>query len=387
MLSIDEEMLRGLSLSRRAITNVDVYSGETLVTSNIKVSSGTVSADRAQRARRTLNAEIPLNTWESLGFDVISGRLTVAYGADYGSKWFTLPLGAFRVDSTSRTNRGVVAVTGVSYEAYLIEDVFVSPRKIPKNSPIIQTIIDYITDSFPGEAKFEFAQGYRPNYNARTAYDLVAEVGKSVWDVVETLAFKINTDVYCSPEGKFRFAERPTMLNTKSVAKLREGPEGVLVALNRKNSRDETFNGVLAIGSSTNSEVPPVSWFAADMFPGSPTFWQGSFGHKAKILQADEALTTLELCRSRAEGELEMSRKVSRTLDLSALPNPALEPDDMVEISMLDGTLEHHMITMLTFPLGTNTGWMAQTLSEKDLDTLNPEPPLVPEPEPEPEPE
>jgi hypothetical protein len=58
-------------------------------------------------------------------------------------------------------------------------------------------------------------------------------------------------------------------------------------------------------------------------------------------------------------------------LDFSAIPNPALEPDDAVQVSMLDGTFETHLITSMSIPLGLGA-WTADTLSNKDTGVLNP---------------
>lgn len=387
MLDISAEMLNMLIQSYRINTRVDLYKGDVLTAEDIKVSAGRVTANREQRARRTSTLSVPTYTWDKLDINVTNSRFQVWSGANFGARSFLLPLGVFRVDSVSRVNRGVIEIVGTSLESYIIEHVLTTPRTITKGSLIIDSIMQLIQESFPGVVQFEYGKGFEPPLGMVTDYDLTADTGKSMWDLVESLAFQANVEVYCAPNGKFRIAERVSLSTAEPVATFREGPGGVLVALNQVSSRDTTFNAVLAVGSSTNAEVPPVSYLAVDSDQTSSTYWGGSFGKKPKILQPDEALTSKDMCRERAEAELLRSKTVARAIDLSAIPNPALEPDDMVSISMLDGTYQNHLITGLEFPLGTDTGWKAQTLSEKDIDNLNPPAPIVPDPEPEPDPE
>jgi hypothetical protein len=124
------------------------------------------------------------------------------------------------------------------------------------------------------------------------------------------------------------------------------------------------------MGQSSESAVPPWSAVSYDLDPESPTVWGGPFGKKPLIYQ-DDLLDTKEKCQAKADELLAFYRAEDRYLDFSAIPNPALEPDDVVQVSMLDGTTENHLITRMTIPLGLGA-WTADTLSNKDTESLNP---------------
>jgi hypothetical protein len=132
-------------------------------------------------------------------------------------------------------------------------------------------------------------------------------------------------------------------------------------------SNESVYNAVVALGGSSNSDIPPVSAVAIDDNPASPTRWGGPLGKKPKILEQDELLGTVELCQAKADLLLQYYVAESRTLDMTALPNPALEPGDVVAISMLDGTVENHLLVSTSIPLGIGT-WTADTLSTRAIE-------------------
>ena len=142
----------------------------------------------------------------------------------------------------------------------------------------------------------------------------------------------------------FAIARRPKFEGTQPVAKLDEGPDGVLIELSTEVSREDVYNAVVASYQSSDPDLPRISAVAYDDNPASSTYYGGPFGKRVLILDADETLTTRALCRAKAKAVLEQRRFPERELNLSAVPNPALEPDDIIQITMLDGTIENHMI-------------------------------------------
>ena len=149
------------------------------------------------------------------------------------------------------------------------------------------------------------------------------------------------------------------------------------------------------VASHQSSDDVTISAVAFDDDPESATYYGGPFGKRILVLEPDPLLTTRDMCRAKAELTLERRRYPERELDLTFLPNPALEPDDVVQITMLDGTVENHLIRSLNFPLSAGT-WTAATISTAVADDLptdvptpggDPDEPRPEDPEPPADPE
>lgn len=340
---------------------------------SVKAVSGTVTADRKARARRTFSTEIALHEWEDIPVDIASSRVQVWTGVYIGNLSMMVPVGVFRVDEISRLNAGTVSLSGSSLEEYVTDNQWLETGEIAAGSPIIQSIKQIVVDSVPGDVEFD-VHAEAAARDTVLAVALPYEVGDTKWDALESLAYDIKCEVYCDPTGKFRIYPRPEPDRATPVIGVQEGADGVLMALNVAVTRDQTYNGWIAMGESTNSDVPPHSAIVLDDDPSSPTRWGGPFGKRPSVYRS-KLLDTKDKCREKAEELLLESKAMTRRMDFSAIPNPALEPDDVVQVSMLNGTTELHMITRLEIPMGLGD-WMADTLSNKNRDdVINPDRP------------
>jgi hypothetical protein len=82
-------------------------------------------------------------------------------------------------------------------------------------------------------------------------------------------------------------------------------------------------------------------------------------------------LTTKEMCVNKALLLLDELRSRVDNVNLSAVPNPALEPGDLVGVDMLDGTEQLFMVNQVTIPL-RNGAWTGQMMSNRDLPKVQP---------------
>lgn len=110
------------------------------------------------------------------------------------------------------------------------------------------------------------------------------------------------------------------------------GRGGVLVSAGRSLSRSGVYNGVLATGEALDTE-PPVRALAVDSSASSPTFWGGPFGKVPRVF-ASPLLTTDSQAALAAETVLRRSLGLPYNVDFTAVPNPALEPDDPIAIGL-----------------------------------------------------
>jgi hypothetical protein len=186
-----------------------VYEGTVPVSGVIKISDGSVTADRNQKARRVLNCTVPLSQWEDvIGLNVVASRLQAWTGYDLGGTNVLVPIGTFRVDELGRTNAGALAVSASSLESYVIDHAIVDTAAVPSGTAIIPKIQALILDSLP-DATFEL-DDWATSQLATTLQDEIA--GKRErWDLILDLAFSVTCDVYVTPAGKFRICKRPSM--------------------------------------------------------------------------------------------------------------------------------------------------------------------------------
>src|SRR5690606_30368562 len=127
--------------------------------------------------------------------------------------------------------------------------------------------------------------------------------------------------MYWDHEGRLRVESPPAV--TAPVFEVDYGERGVLVSMSRALNRDGVYNAVVARGEEVG-EAPPVSAVAYDMNTDSPTYWGGPFGQVPRFYSSS-FITTTQQAREAAESMLERSTGLPHEMDLSAVPNPALQ--------------------------------------------------------------
>ncbi|MFE0088751.1 hypothetical protein [Streptomyces sp. NPDC059016] len=163
----------------------------------------------------------------------------------------------------------------------------------------------------------------------------------------------------------FRITELPDPLATTPVWEIRAGEGGAYVQASRGMSLDGVHNGWLVRGENTESNVAPVSALVVDSDPGSPTYWGGPFGHRPAFYSSAVIISS---GAATAAGTLKLRASVApnATADLSSLPNPALEPGDVLRVVYLDGSAELHQVHSFPVDLGVGGSFTIQTISAKE---------------------
>lgn len=357
---------------------------QVVVAENVGITSGSVTADSGSNARRSFQATVPVradstyydsrdpltNYPKQLTASVIDTQVQIFYGVSVGERAIRVPVGVFRVDEMRRRNNDAIVMSGVSLEAYVVDNVETVTKTYSKTDSVINTIRNIIIDSVP----YAYIDVDLSLTDAALGSDLVREVGSSPWGAIEILSTKIGADTYCGPDGRFKIKKKPELENTSPVLTVESGSvrfetsDGTLVERNGGVSRADTFNAVVVSGQSSDPDAEPVSYVlkldASEGYSG-PLTWGGPFGKKARVLGSNPILLTTAACKAAAQKYITRYQALSRTLDISMVPNPALEPDDVIRIDMLDGTFEHHMIKKIDMPLGVSGAWKLDTMSTK----------------------
>lgn len=108
----------------------------------------------------------------------------------------------------------------------------------------------------------------------------------------------------------------------------------VITDLSEQLTADQTFNYVTVKGEGTSSKNP-VSGVAFDDNPLSPTYILGDFGEHAVTITLS-GLETNDQATAAAKAVLAGSLSGSQVITISMVPNPALEPGDLVLLDLED---------------------------------------------------
>ncbi len=152
------------------------------------------------------------------------------------------------------------------------------------------------------------------------------------------------------------------------VATIRAGTGGVLVEAGRSLTRDGVHNIVVATGEAPGND-PAARAVARDADPSSPTYYRGPFG-PVPTFYSSSSITTDEQAATAARAMLTAGIGLPYNVDLSAVPNPALELRDPVELAYpSEGTTrkETHVIDKMTIPLTPDDALEATTREQTNI--------------------
>lgn len=361
MYDVTDRFLATIAESHTPVTEIVLFRTDGAVES-IEHTGGSVPVDRGSQARRTCSVTcadvslIPRTPTDKLA--VYGATLRISRGVQYSNGVSELvPLGVFRVDEvTGDIDDGPVVINGKSLESVVAADRFTEPYRA--SGLAVGAIEALIQRSIPEAVVVSTAADAA--IGARTW-----DIEDDPWEAIAEIAATIGAEVYCDADGVFTVAELPDLLEATPVWTIAAGEGGVYVAASRGMSVDGVFNGVLARGENTETDTAPVSALVVDTDPGSPTYWSGPFGHRPTFHSSATLLTEAQ-CTSAATLLLRSAQAPNASADISALPNPALEPGDVIRVVYPDGTKELHQVQAFTVPLEVGGEFVIQTISAKE---------------------
>jgi hypothetical protein len=311
-----------------------------------------VTVDRGSAVRRTCTVTatdlglIPMTPTDQLA--VYGARLRILRGIDYGGgNVETVPLGLFRVDSIEGDpDYGPVTVQGSGLEAVVADDKFLSPYTTRGSAQAVAAVTNLIQASLPTAVV--------------TSRATDATLGVRTWDAqgdrwaaVQECATAIGAEVYADADGQFIIAPLPDILSAPVAWEVDAGESGVLISANRSFSRDGMYNVVVASGENSEDNAS-ASATAYDDDPTSATYYLGPFGRVPKFYSSATLITTT-LAQQAAHKLLQDAVKPNATVSVTSLPNPLLEPGDVIRVTYAGGGRELHQIQSFTLDLGNDS--------------------------------
>lgn len=268
-------------------------------------------------------------------------------------------LGYFRLDSVEQRNAPFGAITITAYDRMkgIIEARLTVPISFTAGTSVSTIFSQLILEVYP-YAVIEYDD--IAFANATLAATQVAEEDR--YQFLNNIVTSYGKIMYWDYRGILIIRTPPDP--TVSVWDIDAGSGGVLVNFTRSVNREGVYNGVVALGESTN-DTPPVRAFAFDNDPVSPTYWFGRFGKVPRFFSSS-FIVTYEQALNAARSILKKTLGLPYSVNFSAIPNPALEPLDAVTINQLD-VISLHVIETLVVPLDAESPLTGSTRRQADL--------------------
>lgn len=362
MRPVTDAFLRTIRGSHRMVAEARIVDpGQTGIDPDgtvISILDGDVKLDATADIRSTVDLTTDgTRAWSQSGlFTPYGPELWIRRGVEFGSgarEWVSLGYHKVYGVEQDEPPDGPLRLEGRDRMSLIKDARMLSPRQFTKTATVNNVFTTLVHEVLPlAVMAFDFDP-------------LAVTVGRTV--VVEEDRYAALLDVARSL-GKVMFWDHAGVLQVKDapdptvpVFEVNSGANGVMVSMARSMSRDGIYNAVVASGEA-GDDKPPVRSVARDMNPLSPTFWAGDFG-KVPRFYSSPLLTSTGAAASAARALLARSLGRPFNIDLTLVPNPALEPLDPIRIRHRDGS-DVHLIETIDVPL-TAAGIMSATTKEQ----------------------
>lgn len=348
MFPVSQRWLESLSLARyEPVVQWSPDRGNTW--HDLTVHDGSITAASTSQVRWTARGLIVSGA--EIGRRALSpygARIRVFMRMHYNRDTYeTVPLGVYRVEEVSQAGlrTGRAQLDGLSLESQVMDERFHQPRTIEVGTG------EYWATTLIKEVLPEMGMSWRLGDSAIPK--LVEE--RDRWGLVDgrsrdpSIAKSLGGRVFCDSRGSFVAAPVPS-LEDEPVWALAAGPGGALVEPQQTLSRDGVYNQIVASGASEDGQPPIGPSVASDDDPVSPTYHQGPFG-AVPLFYTSKLITTLSQCQTTALGLLAPRLGLKQKVSVSSLVNYAIEPDDVITVTMPDETTENHIVDSVSFSL------------------------------------
>lgn len=326
----------------------------------VGVIDGTVTIDRDAQVMRQASLDIAFSLADETTLETVrelpfGGYALIERGIRYADGSFErVQLGRFRVESIVWSElQGQATLTLADAMAQVKDEAFVTPW-VPSGKP-----------SNAAVAAVQEVFGSSIAYHVLTSPASEPDLNGTVYEqdraqAVSDLASSVGAEALFDNLGDFVIRPRES---AASVAwTIDAGERGALVAAEETLDRSNVRNGVMVSGQP-DPALPPIYALATHDDPTSPTRWGGPFG-KVPLLSSSTAVSSQAQADATAASLLNLRLGLSRTVVIAAIPNPALVPDDLIEVVFADGRTEQQTVNAVEIGLGVDAPLRVTTTSQ-----------------------
>lgn len=326
----------------------------------LPIISGDVTLNARSDVNSTLSLTVPGEWWDLV--QPYGNEIFVERGVAFGNGGVEYAgLGFHRIEQADQDDApyGPIKLVALDRTAQLQQNKLVFPIPLDEGTShreVFQLLVNGgIADIYTVHGAYldkpipiEFL-GYDPD-TTRLVTDPIVE--DDSYTFLTQLAGEKACALRFNAEGRLQIVST-TIDPSVAVATIRGGAGGSLIRASRSVSRRGVHNIVTAYGSDPSVPTDFIVAFNSD--PGSPLAWNKAthpaFGPAPRyfaspLLQDD---TEVEFA---AASLLDRYTGLPLSLLCDVVPNPALEPDDVIDVELRAGLgMERHVIDKLTIPL------------------------------------
>lgn len=312
---------------------------------------GSVTMDARRNITRTASVTFTATASNSLNeiftYLMTPGiEITIYRGLNISGTEELVPLGVFSTDEATidRATGGTISWSGSDRSKKISRAKFIDPYQITAGTSLatagtallqsrwsqVTTNFANVTETVTAQLVFEAGDNSDPWASAR---DLFADYG-----------YDLNFDGL----GTARAIPVGDPAQNSPIFDFGSGNTNLVISAESSGSFENVYNGVIASGEGSNVSTPirAVVW---DTNPSSPTYYLGGYG-AVPLFYSSPLLTTTAICQAAATLLLALLKGRSETLKWPSIVNPALEPLDVVTLT-IKGTPWLVVLDSLTIPL------------------------------------
>jgi Domain of unknown function (DUF5047) len=350
MLSVTSRFLAAVRESHAVAVAAALYRPSAPSTPvDVRVIAGTLTCDVDARSRRQGTLEIAFSLADPVTEEIVrelpfGGYAVLERGIRYADGTVErVHLGRLRVENVSWAElQGSASLTLADRMAQIADEAFTTPYA-PAGLKPTDAIVDLV------EAVFGATIAYKVTTTPASEpmlQDVVYDEDRAA--AISDLASGVDAEAFFDNLGDFVLRPRPTSVGTP-VWTFDAGTRGVMLGAAESLDRSSVRNGV-AVRATPDPTLPPIYSLATDADAASPTRWGGPFGRVPLIVNSNSIQTQAQADATAAR-LLNLRLGLSRTLELRGVPNPAIEPGDLIEIVHPDGRSELQYVNAMTIGL------------------------------------
>lgn len=326
----------------------------------LPIVDGDVKHDATADVRGTLDLTTTPDLWPKVPTDLVTpygNEVFVRRGIAFGNgttEWVSQ--GYYRIYAVEQAEapRGAPRLEAKDRMSGIVDARLEVPRQFTASHTVQQVVESLVLEVYP---EAEIVTDAETNLGA-VALGRSIIVEEDRYAALRDVVRSIGRVMYWNHEGDLFIGKAPDPADP--IFDVNAGAFGVLVSAGRSHDREGIYNAVVATGEATDTS-PPVRGIARDMNPDSPTFWGGRFG-KVPRYYASPLITTIGQAQSAAASILQQSLGLPYSVDFSTVPNPALEPLDVVRVTYSDReSPEVHVLKTVSLGLTADGGMSCET--------------------------
>lgn len=322
MYPVSDQFRAALAGQHQFTAKLDILDQDGRVDQTIDILTGALDIDATSAVRRHGSVTVEGARDE---LDPYSTEVALRAGLVYPDGAEELvPLGVFGVSDPVQPDQG----GGITTQCDLFDRAkSVSKRRLPQPYPIpaggnLGVVIQDLLLSRRPDLVFDFVT------TTATAPAGVLEELADPWDKVLQMARSAGMDLLFDTVGRCVMRPVVTLDDAQVAWSYIEGTGQGMTKITKRRSTEQTYSHAIVTGETTYA-APVVRADAYDEDEDSLTYWRGPFGDQPTKLSSPY-ITTQEQADTAAKALLARSAGLSEGLELSAVPNPALDVDDLV---------------------------------------------------------